>query len=57
MKIVQTPIIKSKLKQETTSDIQKRNKKGEKFDCVIDRGNYEERQEVEKGNSEQVIPA
>ena len=56
MNIVQTPIIKSKLKQETTSEIQNWNKEGEKFDFVIDRGNYEERQKVEGGNSEQVIP-
>ena len=57
MKIVQTPIKKSKLKQETTSEMQKRNKEGERFDFVTDRGNYEERQKVEGGNSEQVIPA
>ena len=57
MKIVQTPIKKSKLKQETTSEMQKRNKEGERFDFVTDKGNYEERQKVEGGNSEQVIPA
>ena len=50
MKIVQTPIKKSKLKQDTTSEMQKRNKEGERFDFVIDRGNYEERQKVEGGN-------
>ena len=48
MKIVQTPIIKSKLKQETTSEIQKRNEEGEKFDFLIDRGNYEEREKERK---------
>ena len=57
MRIVQTPIIKSKQKQETASEIQKRNKEGEKSDFLIDRGNYEEIQKVEGGNSEQVFPA
>ena len=47
MKIVQTPIIKSKQKQEATSEIQKRNEEGEKCDFVTDRENFEERQRVE----------
>ena len=57
MKSVQTPIIKSEQKQEITSKLQKRNDKGEKIEFVIDRGNFEERQKVERGNSEQVLPA
>ena len=52
MNIVQTPITKSKQKQETTSEIQKRNKEGDKFDFVIDTGNYEERQKVEGRNQQ-----
>ena len=44
MKIVQTPTIKSKQKQEATSEIQKQNEEGEKCDFVIDRENFEERQ-------------
>ena len=57
MKSVQTPIIKSEQKQEITSKLQKRNDKGEKIEFVIDRENFEERQKVERGNSEQVLPA
>ena len=57
MKSVQTPIIKSEQRQEITSKLQKRNDKGEKIEFVIDRGNFEERQKVERGNSEQVLPA
>ena len=57
MKIVQTPIIKYKQKQETTSEMEKRNEEGEKYDFVIDRRTFEERQKVEGGNSEQVSPA
>ena len=43
MKIVQTPINKSKQKQVITSEIQKRNDEGDKFDFVIDREHFEER--------------
>ena len=43
MKIVQTPIIKSKHKQLITSNIQKRNDEGDKFDFVFYRGHFEER--------------
>ena len=49
IKIVQTPIIKSKQKQETTPEIQKQNTEGEELDFVIDRRNNEERQKVEEG--------
>ena len=57
MKILQTPIIKSKQKQETTLEIQNQNTEGEELDFVIDRENNEERQKVEEGNSTQVLPA
>ena len=57
MKIVQTPIIKNKQKQETTLEIQNQNTEGEELDFVIDRENNEERQKVEEGNSTQVLPA
>ena len=57
MKIVQTPIIKNKQKQETTREIQNQNTEGEELDFVIDRENNEERQKVEEGNSTQVLPA
>ena len=57
MKIVQTPIIKSKQKQETTPEIQKQKTEGEELDFVIHTGNNEERQKVEEGNSTQVLPA
>ena len=57
MRIVQTPIIKSKQKQETTPEIQKQNTEGEELDFVIHTGNNEERQKIEEGNSTQVLPA
>ena len=57
MRIVQTPIIKSKQKQETTPEIQKQNTEGDELDFVIHTGNNEERQKVEEGNSTQVLPA
>ena len=57
MRIVQTPIIKSKQKQETTAEIQKQNTEGEELDFVIHTGNNEERQKIEEGNSTQVLPA
>ena len=57
MKILQTPIIKNKQKQETTLEIQNQNTEGEELDFVIDRENNEERQKVEEGNSTQVLPA
>ena len=57
MRIVQTPIIKSKQKQETTPEIQKQKTEGEELDFVIHTGNNEERQKVEEGNSTQVLPA
>ena len=57
MKIVKTPIIKSKQEQDTTSEIHKRYKEWEKFDSLIYRGKFEEIQKVEGGKSEQVLPA
>ena len=51
MKIVKTPIIKSKQEQDTTSEIHKRYKEWEKFDSLIYRGKFEEIQKVEGGKS------
>ena len=48
---VKRPIIKSKQKQETTPEIQKQNTEREELDFITDRGNNEEKQKVEKGNS------
>ena len=45
------------MSKEITWKLQKRNDKGEKIEFVIDGGNFEERQIVERGNSEQVLPA
>ena len=49
MKIVKTPIIKSKQEQDTTSEIHKRYKEWQKFDSLIYRGNLEGGRNTEGG--------